>query len=184
MSHPNARLIVYGRGVLVSRIEAGWTVSAAAHAAGGAAAPVPQDPQGPSASQGRSALPRMAPQDSPIDDLCGPEALRALTLKHPHVQAGRAIRVARTRRHGPPGREEARADPRRRRLARTRTAGLPQRRRGLGAPPADQRQSRPVPAGVQSVPSTRRHWRPATDIAGQLTTTSVGRSSSPALAQR
>lgn len=87
MSHPNARLIVYGRGVLVSRIEAGWTVSAAAHAAVGAAAPVPQDPQGPSASQGRSALPRMAPQDSPIDDLCGPEALRALTLKHPHVRA-------------------------------------------------------------------------------------------------
>ena len=34
MSHPNARLTVYGRGVLVSRIEAGWTVSAAARAAG------------------------------------------------------------------------------------------------------------------------------------------------------
>lgn len=34
MSHPNARLTVHGRLVLVSRIEAGWTVSAAAQAAG------------------------------------------------------------------------------------------------------------------------------------------------------
>jgi transposase InsO family protein len=34
VSHPNARLTVHGRRVLVSRIEAGWTVSAAARAAG------------------------------------------------------------------------------------------------------------------------------------------------------
>lgn len=34
MSHPNARLNVHGRLLLVTRIESGWTVSAAAHAAG------------------------------------------------------------------------------------------------------------------------------------------------------
>lgn len=34
MSHPNARLNVHGRLLLVHRIESGWTVSAAAHAAG------------------------------------------------------------------------------------------------------------------------------------------------------
>lgn len=34
MSHPNARLNVHGRLPLVHRIESGWTVSAAAHAAG------------------------------------------------------------------------------------------------------------------------------------------------------
>jgi len=34
MSHPNARLNVHGRLLLVSRIESGWTVSAAARAAG------------------------------------------------------------------------------------------------------------------------------------------------------
>lgn len=34
MSHPNARLTVYGRLILVQRIESGWTVSAAARAAG------------------------------------------------------------------------------------------------------------------------------------------------------
>lgn len=34
MSHPNARLNVHGRVLLVSRIESGWTVSAAARAAG------------------------------------------------------------------------------------------------------------------------------------------------------
>jgi transposase InsO family protein len=34
VSHPNARLTVHGRRVLVCRIEAGWTVSAAARAAG------------------------------------------------------------------------------------------------------------------------------------------------------
>lgn len=34
MSHPNARLTVFGRLTLVRRVEAGWTVSAAADAAG------------------------------------------------------------------------------------------------------------------------------------------------------
>jgi transposase InsO family protein len=34
VSHPNARLTIHGRLILVSRVEAGWTVSAAAHAAG------------------------------------------------------------------------------------------------------------------------------------------------------
>jgi len=34
VSHPNARLTVHGRLILVSRIESGWTVSAAARAAG------------------------------------------------------------------------------------------------------------------------------------------------------
>ena len=34
MSHPNARLTVHGRLVLVERIESGWSVSAAARAAG------------------------------------------------------------------------------------------------------------------------------------------------------
>ena len=34
MSHPNARLTVHGRLILVSRIKAGWTVSAAARAVG------------------------------------------------------------------------------------------------------------------------------------------------------
>lgn len=34
MSHPNARLTMHGRLVLAKRVEAGWTVSAAAHAAG------------------------------------------------------------------------------------------------------------------------------------------------------
>lgn len=34
MSHPNARLNIHGRALLVSRIESGWTVSAAADAAG------------------------------------------------------------------------------------------------------------------------------------------------------
>lgn len=34
MSHPNARLNIHGRLLLVSRIEGGWTVSAAARAAG------------------------------------------------------------------------------------------------------------------------------------------------------
>lgn len=34
MSHPNARLTVFGRRTLVERVESGWTVSAAALAAG------------------------------------------------------------------------------------------------------------------------------------------------------